>query len=412
MLAFLRQFENETLLVVANLSRFAQCCELDLASRQGTVPVEVFGRAKFPTITENPYLLSLGPHAFYWFHLQPRETSQETLNVSSTPQELPVLQVESVEEAFSEDVLAKLYPLVPALLRGRPWFLGKHRYITGLSLQNALALPDTSSHLLLLNVEYGEGDPETYFVPLSMAEGEKADAILRDHPEVVLARVEVAGADSKAVLYGATFDREFSDGLLRAIVRRRRIKGNGGGELIGSHTRLFRNAWTTAKSNLEPSPQQSDQSFTILNYGSDFVMKLYREIEDGINPGREVPEFLCEQTQFHAVPAALGSLEYRRYFNELPVDTCLGTLSSAVPGSTVGWQLYRRPPRHFLRAHAGHPAGRPTRARPDSAQSVVIARSGPANHWRVAGQLPRWHSHPGPAHLGDAHGSQQPARCR
>ena len=62
-LAFIRQFEDETLLIVANLSRFAQCVELDLANRQGVVPVEVFGRAKFPTVTENPYLLSLGPHA-------------------------------------------------------------------------------------------------------------------------------------------------------------------------------------------------------------------------------------------------------------------------------------------------------------------------------------------------------------
>jgi maltose alpha-D-glucosyltransferase / alpha-amylase len=336
-LAFIRQFGDEQLLIIANLSRFAQCCELDLASRQGMVPVEVFGRAKFPTISENQYLLSLGPHAFYWFHLQPREATQESLNVSGTPQELPVLHVESLEEAFTEDVLQKLYPLVPSLLRGRPWFLGKHRYITGLSLQNALAVPDTSSHLLFLNVEYGDGDPETYFVPLSVAEGDKAEAILRDRPDVVLARVAVAGSETKTILYGATFDRAFSDGLLRAIVRRRRIKGDGG-ELIGSHTRHFRAAWTSAKSNLEPTPQQTDQSFTVINYGTDFELKLYREIEDGTNPGREVPEFLCEHTQFRALPTQLGSLEYRRYRNELPLDTCLGTLTAAVPGATVGWQ--------------------------------------------------------------------------
>jgi maltose alpha-D-glucosyltransferase/alpha-amylase len=356
-LAFIRQFGDETLLVVANLSRFAQCCELELGGRQGMVPVEVFGRAKFPTITDSPYLLSLGPHAFYWFHLQPREVAQESLNVSGTPQELPVLQVATIEEAFSEDVLQKLYPLVPALLRARPWFLGKHRYITGLSLHNALALPDTSSHLLFLNVEYGDGDPETYLVPLSIAEGDKADAILRDRPEVVLARVEVPNSEAKTLLYGATFDREFSDGLLRAIVRRRRIKGESG-ELIGSHTRHFRNAWTTAKSNLEPTPQQTDQSFTIINFGSDFVLKLYRELEDGINPGREVPEFLCEQTQFRALPTALGSLDYRRYVGEFSLDTCLGTLTAAVPGATVGWQ------------HAGDSAGRSARARPGYAKPV------------------------------------------
>ena len=110
----------------------------------------------------------------------------------------------------------------------------------------------------------------------------------------------------------ATFDRDFSDSLLRAIVRRRRIRG-GSGELVGAHTRDFRQAWTAARSNLEPSPQQTDQCFTVINYGNDFVLKLYRKLEEGINPGREVPEFLCEHTRSRHFRAALGSLEYRRY---------------------------------------------------------------------------------------------------
>ena len=71
--------------------------------------MEVFGRAKFPPITESPYLLSLGPHAFYWFHLQPRETTQESLNVSAVPQELPMVQVGPGEDVFSEDTLQKLH---------------------------------------------------------------------------------------------------------------------------------------------------------------------------------------------------------------------------------------------------------------------------------------------------------------
>ena len=66
-------YEDERVLVVANLSRFAQSCELDLSQFNGRVPVEVFGHSRFPNITDQPYPLSLGPHAFYWFHLQPRE---------------------------------------------------------------------------------------------------------------------------------------------------------------------------------------------------------------------------------------------------------------------------------------------------------------------------------------------------
>ena len=335
-LAFIRQFGDETILIVANLSRFAQCVELDLAAQQGSVPVEVFGRAKFPPVTENPYLLSLGPHAFYWFNLQPRETTQESLNVSGTPKELPVLKVETAESIFSDETLQTLQHIVPRMLRARPWFLGKQRYITGIELHRVLDLPETAAHLLFLSVRYGDGDPEIYLVPISVATGDQSEAILHDHPDVVLARLDGPGPETTAILYAATFDRHFSDSLLRAIVRRRRIRGDSG-ELVGAHTREFRKAWTSVHSNLEPSPQQSDRCFTVINYGDDFVLKLYRKIEEGINPGREVPEFLCEHTSFAAIPRALGSLDYRRSLGELSSETCLGTLSSFVHNATEGW---------------------------------------------------------------------------
>jgi maltose alpha-D-glucosyltransferase/alpha-amylase len=335
-LAFLRQFQDEIVLVVANLSRFSQCVELNLASRKGLVPVEVYGRAKFPPITENPYLLSLGPHAYYWFHLQAREITEESLNVTGPAPQVPLLHAESVVSIFTDDTLQSLQPFISRMLRDRPWFLGKRRDITGVSLQNVLWLPETSSHLLALKVEYSDSDPEIYFAPVSVAVGEKAEAVLRDRPNTVLARLEGFGDQVKAVLYAATTDREFGDALLRAIVRRKRIRGESG-ELAGSHTREFRKAWTSAHSNLEPSPQQTDQCFTVINYGSDFVLKLYRKLEEGVNPGREVPEFLSEQTSFTATPRALGSLEYHRYPANAVASTCIGTLSSFVPNATSGW---------------------------------------------------------------------------
>ena len=72
-LAFVRSYEGENVLVVANLSHFAQCGEMDLSKFQGMVPQELFGKTAFPAITDKPYFLSLGPHAFYWFALQPKE---------------------------------------------------------------------------------------------------------------------------------------------------------------------------------------------------------------------------------------------------------------------------------------------------------------------------------------------------
>src|SRR5262249_21134544 len=69
-LTFLRRYQNETVIVVVNLSRFAQSVELDLARFAGCVPVEVFSRNHFPVIKKSRYILTLSPHAHYWFALQ------------------------------------------------------------------------------------------------------------------------------------------------------------------------------------------------------------------------------------------------------------------------------------------------------------------------------------------------------
>ena len=68
-LAYLREHEGTTILCVANLSRFAQYVQLDLSRFHGRQPVELIGRVHFPRIGDLPYLLTLGPHDFFWFEL-------------------------------------------------------------------------------------------------------------------------------------------------------------------------------------------------------------------------------------------------------------------------------------------------------------------------------------------------------
>src|SRR5207244_1973445 len=68
-LAFIRRYQDDVILVIANLSRFVQYAGLDLSAFKGTAPIELFGRAQFPPIGDSPYFLTLGPHSFYWFAL-------------------------------------------------------------------------------------------------------------------------------------------------------------------------------------------------------------------------------------------------------------------------------------------------------------------------------------------------------
>lgn len=69
-LCFLREYEGQVLLVLVNLSRYAQPFELDLRRFRGWTPVEMFGNTRFPAVGDGPYGMSLAAHGFLWFRLE------------------------------------------------------------------------------------------------------------------------------------------------------------------------------------------------------------------------------------------------------------------------------------------------------------------------------------------------------
>ncbi len=68
-LTFLRRYEDEVILCVNNLSRYAQAVELDLHDFSGCTPLELWSEQPFPQIGDLTYMLTLGPHSFFWFRL-------------------------------------------------------------------------------------------------------------------------------------------------------------------------------------------------------------------------------------------------------------------------------------------------------------------------------------------------------
>src|SRR5207237_6164360 len=93
-LAFIRRYQDDTILVVANLSRLVQCFELDLAPFAGIAPVELSGGTRFPDISDKPYFLNLGPFAFYWFTLERQRTDIAAI------EDVPLLRAAHLEDAF------------------------------------------------------------------------------------------------------------------------------------------------------------------------------------------------------------------------------------------------------------------------------------------------------------------------
>ena len=90
-LVFIRRNDREHILVVANLSRFAQPVDLDLSEYRGDLPVEMLGNVRFPAVPESGhYPLSVGSHAFFWFilkHARLRRMQRHPAPCASIPME-------------------------------------------------------------------------------------------------------------------------------------------------------------------------------------------------------------------------------------------------------------------------------------------------------------------------------------
>jgi maltose alpha-D-glucosyltransferase/alpha-amylase len=327
-IAFVRRYEDETILFVANLSRFPQHAALDLSQWKGTAAVELFGKGRFPAVGDQPYVITLGAYGYFWFSLEPRARRPEWL--AAAP---PSVDAETWADLTSGRPPDSLLRVVPGFLRTRRWFLGKHRTILNVSLADVIPVPDTAAQLGLLRVEYAEGDPDTYVVPASIAAGEAARELLSARPEVVFARLEAAEQDA-AVLYSGASDPAFANALLGAIARRRRIRGPSG-ELVASHTRQFRGLYG-GRPSLEPALLGADQRNTSIVFGDRFVLKLFRRIEPGINPEIEIGSFLTERG-ISSVPTVAGWIDYRHDGEYMSV----GVLYSYVKSQADGW-LYTR----------------------------------------------------------------------
>ncbi len=331
-LAFLRRYQDNLILVVANLSRFPQSADLDLSQFKGMAPVEMFGRSEFPPIGDQGYTITLGRYGFYWFSLEPQRAPIESIIGGPAQEHIPVLAVESWDDVLSPEIRDAIERLMPALLPTRRWFRAKARKIRTVEMIEAIRLPQTSSYLTLINVDYTDADPEMYLVPLSVATGERARQLITEMPHALVARLQ--GPDGgEGALYGAIWDREFCEALFDSIVRRRRFKGERG-ELVAAQTRALRHIWSPGETRLEASLQQAEQSNSSVVYGDKFILKLFRRLEPGINPDLEVGYFLSEKICFPHTALVAGALEYRPAGG--PTMTA-GILHGFVPNQGDAW---------------------------------------------------------------------------
>jgi maltose alpha-D-glucosyltransferase / alpha-amylase len=355
-LVFTRRFQDEIILVVANLSRFVNYVELDLAPYKGMVPVELFGHTRFPTIGELPYFLTLGPHSFYWFKLEQARISEARAAAEGfEPARLEVADSwENILYGRSRTTLERSFP---AYLLTCRWFGGKGQPIR--SVRNIDSVPfafdSATVFFTTWEVQYIGGTPETYLLPLAFAAGDRAFELRQANAQSVIAQLKIKGKEfeTEGVLYDALYDPGFCKALLASIGRSRRFKGDNA-EIHAQPSKMFHAVAGDTEASLEPSMLRGEQSNTSIVYGDRLILKFFRRVGEGLNPDVEVGRFITEKTSFANVPPLAGFLEIRK--EQIEPGT-LGILQGLVVNQGDAWRYTLDSlGRYFEEVLSRHPA--------------------------------------------------------
>ncbi len=333
-LAYLRRFEDETVLVLANLSRSLQPADIDLSDLAGLTPIEMLGQAEFPRIaSDRPYFVTLGPYAAHWFSLVSRPMQvRQTMDVhqpdAADAESLPSLLVgvnwETMFDAATRQVLER-QALLPFLSRQR-WFGSKARTVRDARLVDSLMLRGGASpaFVTIVQVQYTEGEPDRYVLPFALLTGDAATRAVSEQPALVLARITGARR-------GAIVDGLLDDGVCEALLqlagggpsvdgRRSTLRGERTGELdaTGAHR------WVRAA---------ADSSNSVVFDDDRHVLKLFRRLEQGPNPDYEIGRALAD-AGFRHTPELRGAITYERG-DDAPATVAI--VQAAVGNQGTGW---------------------------------------------------------------------------
>ena len=320
-LAYVRKLGDETVLVVANLSRFVQVVELDLATYAGLVPEELFGRSTFPEIKQTLSAFTLGPHGFYWLALR-AAPAVRAVEIAWTSPELgvPAAWSSALVKCLEREVL-------PAYLPTCRWFGGKERVMRELKIVQNVPLgadPD-AAHLLIVEVTFAEGLPDSYVLPLAFADELTTARLAAEAPQSVVARLEGSQSICDALQLPETRTT-----LLRLVVGQPPARGRA--RVVGSASPAFDCA---ALEQIAASSRLlgADQSNASIAYGDAWFLKILRKFERGPHPDAEITRYLADEARLRDATPYGGSL----LFTDPTGEATIGILVGFTKNQGDGW---------------------------------------------------------------------------
>jgi maltose alpha-D-glucosyltransferase / alpha-amylase len=342
-LAYIRDYtsdddgHSETVLCVANLSRFAQPVALDLSKFAGRQPVEMLGYVPFPTVTDQPYQITLAPYSFFWLELQPAPRP------ATPPIELAAevsASTPTITRLLNESGFALIDSLLPAYIAKQRWFGGKSRTIRSARITSSTPI-DATSLIAIVELTYDDASTDLYQLPLAIA---SADQITTLQKTSIIATL-----DDATILFDASASPTFQSALLNKII----TTSDTGSELIATHSSALDPKRLT---DVPARLGSAEQSNTSILYDELAILKLFRHIRIGENPDVEITRFLTEIAHFDHIPAYLGDL------HRASDNTTIAFLQSFAPNQGDGWAWTLNELATFYNSVANSPAPTSTTA--------------------------------------------------
>ncbi|HEX5460053.1 MAG TPA: maltose alpha-D-glucosyltransferase [Steroidobacteraceae bacterium] len=320
-LVYLRQYADDTILCVVNLSRSAQPVEIDLSEHKGTIPIELLGRTPFPPVGELPYLLTLPAYGFYWFRLSREATPPPWHDERLQREDLPVLVLVEGWNSFFPDKVASWRAglarrlrtqleerIVPQYIAAQRWFAGKGASIAATRLLDHTERQDPLPRWFagIYEVE-SQGIREHYFVPLAIAFEDTEEARWRRLQPAALARVRQQA--TVGVLADACGDDGFARAIIDAIGAAAELPTQEG-RVRFMPTALYAELRGDPSAELPVNPTGAQTSNTTLRVGDGLFLKIYRKLQSGINPELEIGRYLTEVAHFPNIVPVAGAVEY------------------------------------------------------------------------------------------------------
>jgi maltose alpha-D-glucosyltransferase/alpha-amylase len=326
-LSFTRSYEDETILVVVNLSRYTQPAELDLDIYKGYIPVEIFSKNKFPSIKgDTAYFLTLGGHDCMWFALEKAHPD------SHVPKALPMLEIETWKGLLDAELLETLEEkvLYNYMIKMR-WFGGKGRAIESIKIIKHARIPmqDDYALILLIEVYYDSGLPETYQLPVAFGKGEFGNKIAENCPQSVICRLRIGAEDG--ILYDAIYGYDFQHVVFYKMSQNQSISLKNSKIDFYGNKNLKKHIQEHSK--IQPRVLSAEQSNSSIIYDNRYFLKIYRKVDRAINPDLEIVQFLTEHAKFKNVPPFVGAVEWK-YEN---AGMVLALMQEVVENSGDAW---------------------------------------------------------------------------